>query len=210
MTLPAQELIRRFLQPMLPQGVHQVRSYGLWSPVHHTLLHHLQLRLAGHGPAHAPAAPASESQSTDSGCPPLRAGHPGPSCGPGLVVVIRSLPRLHRGPPGGPQLPPSLLTSAPSPPHRLLAGALGHPCLRLSRTLLGRPLPHHLTGPGTAPGPCPSAPFPPPRSVGHPPMPPRKGFSRGSAWITMPNGAVQRFSSTPLLCRLRATTTLLR
>jgi Putative transposase/Transposase zinc-binding domain len=99
MTLPAQEFIRRFLQHVLPQGFHKVRYYGLWSPVHRSLLRPLQLWLAGHDPATPPASPASESQSTDSWCPPLRAGHPCPSCGQGLLVVIRSLPRLQRGPP---------------------------------------------------------------------------------------------------------------
>jgi Putative transposase len=99
MTLPALEFIRRFLQHVLPEGFHKVRYYGLWSPVHRSLLHQLQLWLAGHVPDPPPAAAASESQSTDSWGPPLRAGHPCPSCGQGLLVVIRSLPRLQRGPP---------------------------------------------------------------------------------------------------------------
>ncbi len=32
MTLGAHEFIRRFLQHVLPGGVHKVRYYGLWSP----------------------------------------------------------------------------------------------------------------------------------------------------------------------------------
>jgi Putative transposase/Transposase zinc-binding domain len=51
MALPADEFIRRFLQHVLPQGFHNVRHYGLWSPVHRPLLHQLQLCLAGHTPA---------------------------------------------------------------------------------------------------------------------------------------------------------------
>jgi hypothetical protein len=99
MTLPAHEFIRRFLQHVLPQGFHKVRYYGLWSPVHRPLLRQLQLSLALHAPAPPPASPARESRASTSGCPPLQAGHPCPSCGQGLLVVIRSLPRLLRGPP---------------------------------------------------------------------------------------------------------------
>jgi Putative transposase/Transposase zinc-binding domain len=102
MTLPAPEFIRRFLQHVLPQGFHKVRYYGLWSPVHRPLLHQLQLWLAGHESTPPPATPARESQSTGAWCPPLRAGQPCPHCGNGLLVVIRSLPRLQRGPPCGP------------------------------------------------------------------------------------------------------------
>jgi hypothetical protein len=99
MTLPALEFIRRFLQHVLPESFHKVRSYGLWSPVHRPLLHQLQLALAVHTPAPPPAPPEPESHSTDAWGPPLRAGQPCPSCGQGLLVVIRSLPRQQRGPP---------------------------------------------------------------------------------------------------------------
>jgi Putative transposase/Transposase zinc-binding domain len=98
MTLPAHEFIRRFLQHVLPQGFHKVRYYGLWSPVHRPLLRQLQLSLARHAPAPPPASPARESRASASGCPPFQAGHPCPSCGQGLLVVIRSLPRLLRRP----------------------------------------------------------------------------------------------------------------
>jgi Putative transposase len=99
MTLPADEFIRRFLQHVLPQGFHKVRYYGLWSPVHRPLLHQLQLCLAGHTAAPPPTAPEPAPQATDAWCPPLRAGQPCPSCGQGLLVVMRSIPRLQRGPP---------------------------------------------------------------------------------------------------------------
>jgi hypothetical protein len=99
MTLPAHECIRRFLQQVLPQGFHNVRSYGLWSPVHRPLLHQLQLWLAGHTPDPPSAPPAPASQRTDAWCPPLQAGQPCPSCGQGLLVVIRLLPRHWREPP---------------------------------------------------------------------------------------------------------------
>jgi Putative transposase/Transposase zinc-binding domain len=99
MTLPAHEFIRRFLQHVLPQGFHKVRYYGLWSTSHRPLLHQLQLCLAGHAAAPPPTAPEPTPQATEAWGPPLRAGQPCPSCGQGLLVVIRSLPRLQRGPP---------------------------------------------------------------------------------------------------------------
>jgi Putative transposase len=99
MTLPAHEFIRRFLQHVLPQGFHTVRYYGLWSPSHRPLLHQLQLCLAGHAATPPPTAPDPTPQATEAWGPPLRAGHPCPSRGQGLLVVMRSLPRLHRGPP---------------------------------------------------------------------------------------------------------------
>jgi hypothetical protein len=99
MTLPAHEFIRRFLQHVWPQGFHQVRDDGLWSPVHRHRLHQLQLWLAGQEPTPPPAALARENQSTGAWGPPLRAGQPCPHCGNGMLVVIRSLPRRQRGPP---------------------------------------------------------------------------------------------------------------
>jgi hypothetical protein len=99
MTLPAPEFIRRFLQHVLPQGFHNVRYYGLWSPVHRALLHHLQLWLARHAPAPPLVSPAPATRPDDTWALPLRAGQPCPQCRQGLLVVIRQLPRHQRGPP---------------------------------------------------------------------------------------------------------------
>jgi hypothetical protein len=99
MTLPAQEFIRRFLQHVLPQGFHTVRYDGLWSPSHRPLLHHLQLCLAGYTATPPPTTPEPTPQATEAWGPPFRAGQPCPACGQGLLVVIRSLPRLQRRPP---------------------------------------------------------------------------------------------------------------
>jgi hypothetical protein len=99
MTLPAHEFIRRFLQHVLPQGFHKVRDEGLWSPSHRPRLHQLQLCLARHAAAPPPTAPEPTPPATEAWGPPLRAGQPCPSCGQGLLVVMRSLPRLQRGPP---------------------------------------------------------------------------------------------------------------
>ena len=42
MTVSAEEFIRRFLQHVLPAGVHKVRYYGLWSPTHRKNLSKVQ------------------------------------------------------------------------------------------------------------------------------------------------------------------------
>jgi predicted RNA-binding Zn-ribbon protein involved in translation (DUF1610 family) len=51
MTLPAHEFLRRFLQHVLPRGMHRVRAFGLLHPAHRTTLRRLQLVLAPRGGA---------------------------------------------------------------------------------------------------------------------------------------------------------------
>ena len=99
MTLPALECIRRFLPHVRPRGFHKVRYDGLWSPVHRSLLHQLQLSLASQAPPAPRETPDRESQPHDSRYPPLQAGQRCPHCDQGLLVVIRLLPRLQREPP---------------------------------------------------------------------------------------------------------------
>jgi Putative transposase len=97
MKLPAHEVIRRFLQHVLPQGFHTVRYYGRWSPIPRPLLHPLQLCLAGQAPPLE--SPEPESHPPASKSLPFQAGQRCPHCAQGLLVVIRLLPRLRRGPP---------------------------------------------------------------------------------------------------------------
>ena len=99
MPLPAQECIRRFLPHVFPQGFHKVRYYGLWSPVHRPLLHQLQRWLATQHPPAPLASPDRERQPSGSPYAPLQAGQRCPSCGQGVLVVIRQPPRPQRGPP---------------------------------------------------------------------------------------------------------------
>jgi Putative transposase len=68
MTLPAHECIRRFLPHVLPQGFHNVRDDGLWSPVQRSLLHLLPRWLAQNAPAPSPASPEPQPHSSDSWC----------------------------------------------------------------------------------------------------------------------------------------------
>jgi hypothetical protein len=132
MTLPADEVMRRFLPHVLPQGCHNVRDDGLWSPGHRPLLHQLQLCLAGHDPAVPRASPDRERQPPAGASSPLQAGQLGPHGGQGWLVVIRLLPRHQRGPPCATE-PPHHASGMES--HRLsikfrTGGARGPKCQR--------------------------------------------------------------------------------
>lgn len=99
LTLDAQEFLRRFLQHVLPRGVHKVRYYGLWSPSHRDQLHTWQQRLA---PAAAPAAPPSALAPAGpiSSAPPTPApARICPYCHRGTLVWVRRLPAQGRPPP---------------------------------------------------------------------------------------------------------------
>lgn len=61
MTLPAQEFLRRFLQHVLPKGMHRVRAFGLLHAAHRKSLFQMQLTLAQR-PAPRSATPASPAR----------------------------------------------------------------------------------------------------------------------------------------------------
>lgn len=60
--LKAHEFIRRFLQYILPKGVHKVRYYGLWSPANRKYLYKMKGLLADD----ADDAPRPEPQQDSS------------------------------------------------------------------------------------------------------------------------------------------------
>jgi hypothetical protein len=80
MTLPAHELLRRFLQHVLPQGMHRVRAFGLLHPAHRDTLRRMQLALAPRPPATQPPVPPAPN-----GRPQLRC----PACGDGALRLVR-------------------------------------------------------------------------------------------------------------------------
>jgi hypothetical protein len=97
MTLDACEFIRRFLQHVLPAGVHKVRYYGLWHPAHRGLLHQLQHALAPATPTPIPAELAPPPST-----PPDKSsweGRPCPCCKQGVLLRTGRLPRQERAPP---------------------------------------------------------------------------------------------------------------
>lgn len=92
MTLDAMEFIRRFLQHVLPRGVHKVRYFGLWSPTSRRLRQRLQLLL---GTPATPTGPIQKEKTALAGTPDAR---PCPECGQGSLIPIARLPRPPRRP----------------------------------------------------------------------------------------------------------------
>ena len=97
MTLEAHEFIRRFLQHVLPTGVHKVRYYGLWHPGRRPLLRQVQLALALETSTPMPAT--AESQPARSCGEHSWEGRPCPCCRQGVLVWQRRLQRQPRAPP---------------------------------------------------------------------------------------------------------------
>ena len=88
MTLPGEEFLRRFLQHVLPRGMHKVRYYGLWHPVARARREALQRQLAPPD-APPPAPPAAAEGLT----PALARVDRCPACGHGTLRVVGPLPR---------------------------------------------------------------------------------------------------------------------
>lgn len=101
MTLGAQEFLRRFLQHVLPKGVHKVRYYGLWAPTNRPRLHRIQLALL----ADRPPTPSERSFVDLASCSAVSGPHAParaircPHCSNGMLVFLRRLPRRRRAPP---------------------------------------------------------------------------------------------------------------
>ena len=98
MTLPANEFIRRFLQHVLPRGMHKVRYYGIWNPSHRQLLRRTQL-LVGACPFSAvtPEEVLAETVTrwNESSERPLTC----PRCRQGILVLKETIPKKPRSPP---------------------------------------------------------------------------------------------------------------
>ena len=97
MTLTADEFIRRFLQHVLPRGVHKVRYYGLWAPSNKAHLQRIrQSLMAEDAEGLRPAARDSETT-----VPPQGASQPArcPFCQNGRLLFIRRIPAQQRPPP---------------------------------------------------------------------------------------------------------------
>ncbi|MBK6520801.1 MAG: transposase, partial [Polyangiaceae bacterium] len=79
LTLPADEMLRRFLQHVPPKGMHRVRAFGLLHPAQRQTLRRLQLLMA-------PRRPGDQEPASDP--PPPRAWTKCAHCGqPGLTLV---------------------------------------------------------------------------------------------------------------------------
>jgi hypothetical protein len=97
MTLDAHEFIRRFLQHVLPAGLHKVRYYGLWAPSNRKRLRAIQDALAPREPE--PSGEETREPSELAPRPQPLAGQPCPHCRKGVLVWLAPIRRLPRAPP---------------------------------------------------------------------------------------------------------------
>jgi len=95
MTVRAEEFIRRFLQHVLPAGVHKVRYYGQWSSSNRKHLRKMQQILTQPGNNQQ----VRLEEDMDVEVPPPSEARPCPHCQKGTLVWIGCLPRQGRAPP---------------------------------------------------------------------------------------------------------------
>jgi hypothetical protein len=95
MALDPNEFVRRFLQHVLPSGIHKVRYYGLWSPSHRDLLYKWQGLLATLPTDEQP--PLRPDPAVERSSPPQVQSCP--YCKTGTLIWIRRLPPQGRAPP---------------------------------------------------------------------------------------------------------------
>jgi len=95
MTVSAQEFIRRFLQHVLPAGVHKVRYYGLWSPTHRKNISKIQQTLTQSRNDHQ----VRFEEDVVVEAPPSSEARPCPYCQRGNLICVGRLTRQGRAPP---------------------------------------------------------------------------------------------------------------
>ena len=96
MTVSTEEFIRRFLQHVLPAGVHKVRYYDLWSPSNRKKLLELQQTLPQSG---NDQPEGFEEEDTDAEVSAPSEPRQCPHCQKGVLVWVGRLFRQGRAPP---------------------------------------------------------------------------------------------------------------
>lgn len=99
-TLEGEEFMRRFLQHVLPKGLHKVRYFGLWHPSKRAIASNARLLLNMQRAQRVPAQPLAGTERSGASdqstvpaerlCPNCRLGH--------LVLVRKLLPKQPQGP----------------------------------------------------------------------------------------------------------------
>ena len=95
LTVSAEEFIRRFLQHVLPAGIHKVRYYGLWSPSKRKKLLEIQQTLTQSGNDQ----PEGLEEDMDAEISPSSEPRQCPHCQKGMLIRIGRLFRQGRAPP---------------------------------------------------------------------------------------------------------------
>ena len=97
MTLPADEFIRRFLQHVLPSGVHKVRYYGLWAPSNRARLQQVRQHLTDRQSDRVVPCDKDSDQSLSTQAD--RQAARCPFCQSGTLLFLRRIPAPQRSPP---------------------------------------------------------------------------------------------------------------
>jgi hypothetical protein len=103
--IPGQEFMRRFLQHVLPKGLHKVRYFGLWHPARRESAARARLLLLLDRPATPRlakmSADAADQSTADQSAGQTQSNGPRicPCCGTGILVLVRRLsPKQAQGP----------------------------------------------------------------------------------------------------------------
>jgi hypothetical protein len=90
--IPGHEFMRRFLQHVLPKGLHKVRYFGLWHPVRHEQATRVRQFLLLERPSIVEQSEQNESAAAPAANRP-QAGEPGicPRCATGHLVHVRHI-----------------------------------------------------------------------------------------------------------------------
>lgn len=106
MTLAAEEFLRRYLQHVLPAGLHKVRYYGLWAAANRDRLRHARTLLAAdpHPAQHDPDPLPGQltdvtTHESDRSDHPRLANPTCPRCGEGTLVWVGPIAAQPRSPP---------------------------------------------------------------------------------------------------------------
>ena len=98
--IPGQEFMRRFLQHVLPKGLHKVRYFGLWHPVRREDAARARLLLLL-DPQATPLRAQISADAADPSADPEQPDDPRvcPCCGAGRLLFVRQLsPKQAQGP----------------------------------------------------------------------------------------------------------------
>jgi hypothetical protein len=98
-TLEGGEFMRRFLQHVLPKGLHKVRYFGLWHPSKRVTASKARLLLHMERAQHVPAADTEPSGGNDPSSASAAQPRICPRCGRGHLLLVRKiLPKQPQGP----------------------------------------------------------------------------------------------------------------
>jgi len=99
MRLSGEEFLRRFLQHVLPKGLHKVRYYGLWSPSYKKTMGEIREQITAQNDEHADS---TKTPTTDTEAAPIPQWRICKRCGAEKRVIAQYFPPRHHAAPHPP------------------------------------------------------------------------------------------------------------